>query len=79
MNHTNSHQTGDPNARNANDAAALSAKIAAKKAQKEAAAAAADAAPGKPVPRKKAPTAKKDSVDDLLSAGLTAGKKKTRA
>ena len=61
--------------RNENDAAALQAKIAAKKAAKEAA----DAQqPSKaPVARKKGVAGKKnDDLEDLLNAGLNAGKKK---
>lgn len=64
---------GDPQKRNENDKAALEAKIAAKKAA-EAAKSSQTQSSG-PVPRRK--VAKKDeSLDDLLSAGLNAGKKK---
>ena len=68
-------QGGDPLKRNENDAAALQAKIAAKKAAKESGE---SQEPAKaPVVRKKVPTKKNESVDDLLAAGLTAGKKKS--
>ena len=66
---------GTPLQRNDADKAALEAKIAAKKAQK----AAAEAQSGDtkaPVVRKKVPTKKDDSLDDLLNAGLSKGKKK---
>jgi hypothetical protein len=70
---------GDPLKRNESDAAALQAKVAAKRAAKEEqAAASADASnAGKvPAPRKKQPVKKDTTTEDLLSAGLTAGKKK---
>jgi hypothetical protein len=62
-------QGGDPLQRNSSDAAALEAKIAAKKAKQEQENAQ-QANSVAPVVRKKVPTVKKDSVDDLLSAGL---------
>lgn len=64
--------------RNASDASALQAKVEAKKkAKAEAEAAAAAAASGKaPVVRKKVPSKKNETIDDLLSVGLTGGKKK---
>ena len=73
-------QGGDPLKRNENDAAALQAKVAAKKAAQEAAANAAPAGSG-PVPRKKVPSKKTDNnntMDDLLSAGLTGNKKRVK-
>jgi len=69
---------GDPEKRNANDKAALQAKVAKKaemKKQQEAEAARAEA--NKPVVRKKTGKKKEaDNLDDLLSAGLAKGKKK---
>ena len=62
--------------RNENDAAALQAKVAAKKAAKESAAATPD--DKGPVPRKKVPAKKADTMDDMLSAGLASGKKRTK-
>ena len=62
--------------RNENDAAALQAKIAAKKAAQESASNAPTSSG--PVPRKKVPTKKADNMDDLLSSGLTAGKKRVK-
>ena len=75
--HTNFfRQGGDPLKRNENDAAALQAKIAAKKAAQESASNAPTSSG--PVPRKKVPTKKADNMDDLLSSGLTAGKKRVK-
>ena len=68
---------GTPSQRNADDKNALLAKIEAKKAKKEADAAAA-ANTKAPVVRKKVPKKKDDTLDDLLNAGLSAGKKKKR-
>jgi hypothetical protein len=65
---------GAPAQRNESDAAALQAKIKAKKEQKT------DAPPEPakgPIPRKKV-VKKKDTIDDLLSAGLTAAKKRAK-
>lgn len=68
---------GTPLQRNEDDKAKLQAKIAAKKAQKEAEAAAAATTTSKaPVVRKKVPKKQDASLDDLLNAGLTKGKKK---
>jgi len=66
-------QGGDPLKRNEDDAAKLQAKVAAKKAAQEAAAG--ESQTKAPVVRKKVPK-KTDDLDDMLSAGLTAGKKK---
>lgn len=63
--------------RNASDAAALEAKIAAKKAKQEQENANQDNST--PVVRKKVPSKMKDSVDDLLSAGLSSTNKVKRA
>lgn len=71
-------QGGDPLQRNSSDAAALEAKIAAKKAKQEQESANQDGAVA-PVVRKKVPAKKNDSVDDLLSAGLTSTSKVKRA
>lgn len=65
-------QGGDPLARNASDAAALQAKVEAKKA-KQAATNEVSNSKG-PVPMRKVDK-KNDTIDDLLSAGLTTGKK----
>jgi len=67
---------GDPLKRNENDAAALQAKVAAKKAAKEQG----EAAPANtgPIPRKKVSVKKSDGIDDLLSAGLSSTKKRTK-
>lgn len=64
---------GNPLARNLNDSAALAAKIAAKQA-KLAQEQASGQAPVK-VERKKIPKSADPSLDDLLNAGLTKGKK----
>ena len=72
-------QPGDPLQRNSSDAAALEAKIAEKKAKQEQETAI-QAGAVAPVVRKKVPTmTKKDSVDDLLSAGLSSTSKVKRA
>jgi hypothetical protein len=63
--------------RNENDAAALQAKIAAKQA-KAASGDGAAADTKMPVPRKKVGTSKKETVDDLLAAGLEAAKKRAK-
>jgi hypothetical protein len=66
-------------ARNESDAAALQAKLAAKKAAKEAQGdddAAVSSAPV--VPKKKAPVKNTNDMDDLLSAGLSTGKKRSK-
>jgi len=64
---------GTPSQRNANDKDALLAKIEAKKAAK---AASADAQKNTKAPVARKKVAKKDdSLDDLLNAGLTKGKK----
>lgn len=65
--------------RNASDAAKLAAKVEAKKKVQEEAlrAAAAASSGGGPPPPRKAKAKKQDAgLDDLLSAGLTATKKK---
>ena len=67
-------QAGDPLKRNENDKAALLAKVQAKKEAMEAAVTAPSISNG-PVPRKKVDK-KKESLDDLLSAGLSGNKKK---
>ncbi|CAB9501484.1 expressed unknown protein [Seminavis robusta] len=64
---------GRPEDRNANDAAALQAKVAAKKAAKDAEA---GNAPSKGPVARKAKNKKQQDLDDLLNAGLTTGKKK---
>lgn len=74
----NQAKGGNPETRNANDAAALQAKVARKaemktKEEEELA----RAARSKPVARKKKGKKEDDSLDDLLSAGLAGkGKKK---
>jgi hypothetical protein len=68
-------QEGRPEDRNAADKAKLEAKIAAKKEMKEKEAQEQENSTRGPVARKKKET-KKDSLDDLLDAGLTKGKKK---
>ena len=67
-------QGGDPLKRNESDAMALQAKIAAKQAAQQSSGG--GEASGEPVVRKKVPSNKNDTIDDLLSAGLTSGKKK---
>jgi hypothetical protein len=72
------HQSGgDPLKRNENDALALQAKIAAKQA-KAASGDNAESSTKVPVTQKKVGTAKKDTVDDLLTAGLDAAKKRAK-
>mmetsp|Transcript_5015 Transcript_5015/g.10374 ORF Transcript_5015/g.10374 Transcript_5015/m.10374 type:complete len:99 (-) Transcript_5015:193-489(-) len=72
-------KSGDPLSRNANDAAALQAKVAAKQEKVKAEEAAGTNSSGKgPVVRKKGTQKKKESVDDLLSAGLAGGKKRAK-
>lgn len=66
---------GNPLQRNLSDAAALEAKVAAKKAQQ--AVLQPSDTPTAPV-RKKVVTHKKDSVDDLLSTGLTTIKQRVK-
>lgn len=64
------NREGTPAQRNADDASKLQAKIAAKATQHT------DTSSEKaPVVRKKVPAKKSDTLDDLLSAGLTKGKK----
>ena len=71
---------GRPDQRNAADAAKLAAKVEAKRAKEAAAAQQADTGPTKVVvPKKKLTTVKNDNLDDLLSAGLTSGKKKIKS
>mmetsp|Transcript_17942 Transcript_17942/g.30955 ORF Transcript_17942/g.30955 Transcript_17942/m.30955 type:complete len:100 (+) Transcript_17942:147-446(+) len=76
----NAPKDGRPEQRNANDAAALAAKVAKKaemKQQQEADSA--KAASNKPVVRKKTGKKKEaENLDDLLSAGLSAGKGKKK-
>uniref|UniRef100_A0A7S2XTZ6 Small EDRK-rich factor-like N-terminal domain-containing protein n=1 Tax=Attheya septentrionalis TaxID=420275 RepID=A0A7S2XTZ6_9STRA len=76
---------GRPDQRNMNDSAALGAKVAAKqaakKAQEETDKLAAEWGAGtagapKVLPKKKKAVKKGDGMDDLLSAGLSASKKK---
>jgi acyl-coenzyme A synthetase/AMP-(fatty) acid ligase len=78
-------QEGRPDQRNMNDSAALGAKVAAKqaakKAQEETDKLAAEWGAGtagapKVLPKKKKAVKKGDGMDDLLSAGLSASKKK---
>jgi len=64
---------GTPQQRNADDKAALLAKLEAKKAKQLSESK--DQVEKKPVVRKKVKK-ETESLDDLLSAGLTAGKKK---
>jgi hypothetical protein len=72
------HQSGgDPLKRNKNDALALQAKIAAKQA-KAASGNNAESSTKVPETQKKVGTAKKDTVDDLLAAGLDAAKKRAK-
>ena len=66
---------GTPQQRNADDKAALLAKVEAKKAKQISESK--DEDNKKPVVRKKVKK-ETESLDDLLSAGLAAGKKKTR-
>lgn len=63
--------------RNENDKAALQAKIEAKKAMKEKQAEDAVKEDAK-LKKAKKPPPKKDTMDDLLSAGLAGNKKKKR-
>ena len=65
---------GTPAQRNADDAAKLQAKLAAKEAKKAEEANAAATKTNNPVPRKKIPK-KTDTLDDLLNAGLSSQKK----
>ena len=67
-------QGGDPQKRNENDAAALQAKVAAKKALGDQQQLQSNSSNGT-VPRKKVTDKKVDTFDDLLNAGLYAGKK----
>ena len=79
FNYCNEKQEGSKESRNLNDKAALAAKVAKKAAEKKAAEeAAVRVAAQRPVvvPKKKKEKKKDDTLDDLLNAGLAAGKKK---
>lgn len=72
----NSNKEGDPLQRNASDSAALAAKVAKKKAMlEEQEKAAVSASASASVVRKKVPKKADAGLDDLLNAGLSAGKK----
>lgn len=70
-------KSGDPLQRNLNDAAALQAKVAAKKAKEEEELARQQGTTtGGVAPVRKKVEKKDAALDDLLTAGLTKGKKK---
>jgi hypothetical protein len=71
-------QGGDPLQRNASDAAALAAKIAAKQAKAATESSGGGGGGGGGPPVRKKVDKKGDSLDDLLSAGLDTGKKKSK-
>ena len=67
---------GDPLKRNENDALALQAKVALKQKAKEEAEVAANANNKPKIVPKKGKAKNDDNLEDLLSAGLSAGKSK---
>jgi hypothetical protein len=71
-------QGGDPLSRNASDAAALAAKVAAKQAKAGTDSSGGGGGGGAGPPVRKKVENKGDSVDDMLLAGLDAGKKKAK-
>lgn len=74
-NNATNQRDGTPQQRNDDDKLKLQAKVAAKKAKQEAEAAAAAAGTKAPVVRKKVSKKPAENLDDLLSAGLSKGKK----
>jgi len=78
---SNTLQEGRPEQRNLNDASALAAKVAQKaemKKKQDEDAAASAAWSDKPVVKKKLKKKAADSMDDLLSVGLSTGKGKKK-